>query len=79
MIFVIICIVLQYEFSQRVYKNLIIEDYNIPLFLTKDICNVLEKLKGIYQNDTLGGKQNMITISEEGVYISKIEIPIIKI
>lgn len=59
----------------------IIGDPKIPWFLAKDICAILElsnvsqavaklpeKWKGIYQNDTLGGKQNMITISEAGVY-----------
>jgi prophage antirepressor-like protein len=59
----------------------IIKKDNIHWFIAKDICNLLklsnvsqavsklpDKWKGIKQNDTLGGKQNMITISEAGVY-----------
>ena len=58
-------------------KIRIIED----MFIASDICKILElsnvsqalsiipdKWKGIISNDTLGGKQNMITISEAGLY-----------
>jgi prophage antirepressor-like protein len=72
-------IIKSFDFETKEVR--IIGDNKKPWFIAKDICNILElsnvsqavsklpeKWKGIYQNDTLGGKQNMITISEAGVY-----------
>jgi len=68
-------------FSFNNNKIRIIGENNNPMFIASDICKILElsnvsqalsiipeKWKGIISNDTLGGKQNMITISESGLY-----------
>jgi prophage antirepressor-like protein len=52
-----------------------------PMFIVKDICNILEiknishatsklpeKYKGLRKNDTLGGKQNILVVNEAGLY-----------
>lgn len=64
-------------------ENLVraIEKNGEPWFVGKDVCNVLELKnvshaisrldedeKGITSNDTLGGEQSMIIVSEAGVY-----------
>ncbi|WP_420832456.1 Bro-N domain-containing protein [Paenibacillus periandrae] len=54
---------------------------NQPWWIAKDVCDVLEiknvsqslvKLdddeKGVYVNDTLGGKQEMLIVNEYGLY-----------
>ena len=57
------------------------DENNNPLFLAKDICEILElnnvsqalsrlddDEKGIILNDTLGGKQEMSVVNESGLY-----------
>jgi len=57
------------------------DDHGEPWFVAKDVCEILEigntsqalsrlneSMKGITTNDTLGGAQEMITVSEAGLY-----------